>query len=81
MSASQRNKGATGERQHMSRSLETRLERLEQRHKPAHQYEGRVIVEQGATAAETEQRIADACARQGLRPDHTIARIIVRPQP
>lgn len=65
----------------MSRSLEGRLERLEKRHAPTHQYEGRVIVEKGATDVETEQRIADACARQGLRPERTIARIIVRPQP
>lgn len=65
----------------MSRSLEARLQRLEQRHPAALQYEGRVIVEQGATNAETERRITDACAQQGLRLERTIARIIVRPRP
>jgi hypothetical protein len=39
-----------------------------------------VIVKQGASDAETEQRIADACGLQGLCPESTIARIIVRPR-
>lgn len=64
----------------MSRSLEARLARLEQRQPSTHRIEGRVIVTQGATDAETEQHMADACALQGLCPERTIARIIVRPQ-
>lgn len=68
----------------MARSLESRIERLEQRQQQgarAPAIAGSVIVRAGATAQDTAQRIEDARREAGFKPDaHVIARVLVAPK-
>lgn len=69
----------------MARSLEARIEKLEQRRQQtdkAPAFVGRVIVHEGDNAQETEQRIEAARRAAGIAPGaHVCARVIVRPHP
>lgn len=60
-------------------NLESRLRRLEERHRPAQMFLGRVIVQQGETQEETDRVIAEACAAHDISPEHVIVRLIVTP--
>ncbi len=62
----------------MARSLESRIDRLEQRRQQvdlAPQFVGRLLVREGANAADTEQRIEAARSAAGFAPG---APVIVR---
>ncbi len=68
----------------MARSLESRIERLEQRQQQgarAPVFSGRVVVREGATPQDTRQRIEEArCAAAFAPSAHIIARVIVAPK-
>ena len=68
----------------MARSLETRIEKLEQRRQQvdrAPQFVGRLVVRAGLDADDLDQRIEAARRAAGFAPGaNVIARILVAPQ-